>query len=361
MPYAQTVEIPFLKATLILSTNLLDELGSFSSFLLIASEEKATVEEICRVTQLQKFVILEEYRYLTKIGLVEQSTDELFLLTQRGHQFVNLIHVVEQFNKERHLVLINCITGCFEVYQEPNIEKEVSLQKLPSKIIYELYQNENPFNAKEILLEHFSFPEEVTEELNIEVELEYTPIYLSRSIKRIPQAEEQPLFSINEPGEEDEPVRYNQEEEIYITMSRTFLAVQWNLETPSLDEYQNVIDTLSRLNQFDDSLLSKKASKILLLAKEEEQLIKMLPILYIDQLTGEIHKEIPAIPNIVEQSKRVDVRMTPVFHHTSFKHEVLDNILDLLKINREKEIFKYSFIVKEEIHVTQKIISSQIF
>lgn len=341
-----TIYCPVISAKMILTSDDVDGLGPFSRFVLWTVGNRGGVERVQEVTALDPRVIAEEFAYLSKIGLFTPvENKDLYHLTELGEHYFRLITCVDVFNEREVVVQINAVTGLLM----PNDRELLTYHEVPSgatrleeQIILELYQNEDPANARDFLFEHHSFYELNEEELaNLHVTLYYQSQVMFRPIELgaapvLP--EEQVLYTIR-PNLSPRLETANDEQmgERWLTVETTFLPFQLRITAQPLEPYRTTLDTLSKLADFDLQLLGEKALRLLELWQLEQDLAKRLPQLYFDVISGEFVRELPAPPPNIRRVERDRIRIPAEFHAEDITtlHAfdlitiLLDEILDL--------------------------------
>jgi hypothetical protein len=337
------VYVPVLKAQVCVVSNQLNELSRFSQFILYAIGIGEDYDEIMRITQLGKIVIEEEIRYLIKIGLLTEEEDLTSTsLTEHGHDLYEIMIQVYAFNDRKEEVLINCLTGDLEKLNDyelvyPN-ERNQDVVSLKEKIIRELYQNQDPFDSRDFVFEQYEFGDldkEQKEDIHVEIRYSHDIFYLIRRFKSVPIPENQDAFFKVEPDIEIYESSQTYEEQTYLFVERDYYKLDLVLSFDSLVNYRTVLSTLNNLFRFDSDLISKKATSLLELEKEEQELNQHGYSFYYDPVTGFCYLDVPNYPFVTNKTNTIDIKLSE--EHKSSRINGLDVFRAMKKIGREKE------------------------
>lgn len=313
------VFVPVLKAGIRITSDQADELSQFSQFIIFSLGIGEKFGEVERVTRLDPKVIKEEMAYLMKIGLLTSTANFTETdLTSHGRELFEVILTIDSFNEREEQVLINCVTGQLELYQEPigdckhnHFEQEEEIY-LKEKIVRELYQNQSPFNSKEFLFEHYDFSgmnEGQKEDIQVALYYEQDTYYVEKEIAFIPSpgghasdSDGQQLLDITDTLRQDDG-------ESFVYISREPHEVKLDLELESLDKHRPVIDTLSKLRVFDHELISSKSIELLEAFERERAFKEKQNNFYYDPLTGQSFWESPLYP-FEHEGKWLDISLS---------------------------------------------------
>lgn len=338
---------PVMDVTLTIGSELLDQMGEFTRYILYLIGQGYTIEDINEIIELGEFIIHEEVDYIDKIGLIQQS-EYGYILTEIGQKYFNLLFVLDELNKQGIKAQLNCFNGYIYDSDWNTLtykECDDNYLKLRVKIIKELYQNRNPANSKEYILNKFSNMIKA----NLK-EDEIEKLYVSLSYERSDKYKE--IFI-----KEASSIKENQSEleEADIIIVHNVIPFKIRAEFLELQEYRNVLSTLKNLKLFDFELISQKASNLLELEDEEKFInsINNQKIYYYDELTSEITEEIAQTFFAKEISTIRDINAKGDF---KLSQEKLQEIFGT-KIVKDKKVF-LEIIKDESIEYFERITST---
>lgn len=275
---------PIMKAKLTVSCELLDQMSEFTRYILYLIGEGYALYDIDEILELGEFIIREEIDYVTKIGLVENTT-EGYKLSEVGESYFNILCVLEEINKNEIIADINCFNGMImkpseTVYEEKDCEEDIF--RLSVKIIKELYQNRNPANSREYILEKFdimlnsNMSKEQIEKLYV------TLIYeKGRSYKLMYINKARSIMRTQEEKSDNDMILVHE-----------VIPFKFNIEILHLEKYRNILSTLKNLNLFEEGLISDKSIQLLKLKQEEELINFEQHKFYFDTLTKQLTNKI---------------------------------------------------------------------
>lgn len=318
---------PVLKARMSLTSDDLEELGPFSRFVLWAVGSGGDPARVEEVTALDSRVISEEFEFLIKIGLLqEDSVSGAVTLAERGSRLYRLLTAVDQFNEREVTVQINAVTGEVmandgdvrrERPQAQSKSQEPDLPVLEERIIRELYQNEDPANAREFRLAHFPLPMQEQEpfredELDgMHTHLQYEPSLAWRlmEIPCIPAWPHEEVFARTGTELPREPVEAEEWDESHALFFQLVLhPATFSLTASELDKYRHALPSMEKLQALDPELLGEKALHLLNLSRQEKAYRQRLTAVYFDPQSGDWHRTPPHAPAATKWQGRREPR-----------------------------------------------------
>lgn len=325
---------PIMKAKLTVSCELLDQMSEFTRYILYLIGKGYEPYDINEILELGEFIIREEIDYITKIGLVV-NTSEGYDLSEIGQSYFNILCVLEEINKDGISVDINCFNGIImepsqAVYDDKDCEEDIF--KLRVKIIKELYQNRNPSNSREYILEKFNniIYSNMSEE-------EVEKLYVTLSYER---GSSYKLMYIDKVGS----IIRNQDEKIDYDMILVHEVIPFklNIRILELEKYRNILSTLNNLDNFEKGLISDKSMQLLDLRIEEEFINLEQHKFYFDKLTKQVTEKI----EVSYQDRRIStIRSDNERNEVHLSNNQIDELLEendwYYKYGIETEIITY--------------------
>ncbi|MCA0971348.1 hypothetical protein LCM20_12145 [Halobacillus litoralis] len=294
-------------------------------------------------------VIKEEFYYLMKVGLLEERDISDAALSDLGDSLYWVMTFVDQFNRKKEKVLINCVTGNLQLLGESIIVEPRDCSdhayRLKEKIVRRLYKNLSPFNSKDFVLEHFGFDEledHYREELQVEVEYETPILYIQKDIEMLPSPKAEPGLS----APEEEASLSNREEGTgTVHIERTIQTVHWKGYYESLGRYRPLLDKLQSIKEFDSALVTEKSTELLALRQKEVELNQKENVYYFDPVTGGAFLAMPDFP-YEDDKKWTDVK--PIGTQKRPSNEAVALFLGETSMNVQSK-------VGETYHIRQRI------
>jgi hypothetical protein len=275
------------KVTIYCHSNILDKMGDLTKFVIRSVAEGKTIEDILLLTQMGSRTIDAEIQYLKKGKLLEDSDD--LRLTALGRDYGRLVERFEKLAKGIPAQL-NLYTNCIELcaaryYASEELSKDDFV--IDGKISMVLLQNDNYSNSLEFVQpyvqEEIPFLEEITESL-------YTTIRVEKRASRLYQKLVLPDQN-KELNPEEVPRR---EAENDIRFCLPVQKIHYRLRSGGLDEYRSVLDTLDKLDQYGNQLLSEKA--LLLVKRYREEIERAEYTVSVNTYNGALLPENAAEP-----------------------------------------------------------------
>ncbi len=337
-----TVYCPMKKAKVVVESSNLDEMDEFTKYLIYTLGAEYDIQDISSIIELSEYIVRQEVNYLTKSGLVE-SEEGRYFLTELGESYYRLICFVKEYENEIKGV-VNCYNGIISSDNVELIEASYldNCSKLKSKIIPELYLNKNVSNSKEFLLSALSseiqqhLEEKEVEKLYAEVKLENGSYFRKVNIDS--------ACSITEDDQFDKCDN--------IVLEHRILVFKLRMKMKKLNNYRTVLRTLELLNNFDSSLLSDVANRLLLDQEVEKsinenqkfyQVIKFTDSVINYSAEKKITEEIEIQCDI--KNKAADETVSEVKKAKSYEVEVLQE-----ELNRKCEKEKIKLDCKLEVY-----------
>lgn len=337
------VYCPVMNAQLKLGCELLDDMSEFTVYILYMIGNGYSISDIKNVIELGDIVIYEELSYMVQIKLCK-LTEGQYLLTELGQKYYDILCLLDTVNSNNTKIQINCFTGMVMDYDDECIDEGKCIEdiyKLRVKIVKELFQNKNPSNSKEYLLQKFNYL--ISERLDVD---QVNKLYVNVSYERgslYKPINIDIIKSIGADQEDIEPGKYD------MLLEHELIPFKLKFQNSKLDKYRYVLSTLNNLNMFESELLSEKALDLLNIEVQERSLNNNSELYYFDRLTGEIFKKF--IDNDKNNSMSVIV---PKKEH--IKNLEIDNVLNVLEENEVKipEYINVDFICEESIYSYEK-------
>lgn len=280
-----SVLCPVQRVLVYANSQRLDDMGQFTKYVLWAVGEGYSAQEIADAIELKSYIVQDEVLYLTRIGFVSE-VDCGYKLTETGKGYLELISVVNDFNKDSIIAQLNWFTGAVSDWN-PNVEKNVHHNDvdLPYRVSRYLILNKDYAPLKEFVWKAYSERfDSLRKELADSIYFFLEPFYQDGKLYRRYYLEEIP------PAD----VQYETINEPMVLLERAYATVQLKYYDERLLHYKTVADTLTRLNDFESLLLSDYAKRILRWIEYERSLNQMKKKAYFDLSRGEEIDTIPA-------------------------------------------------------------------
>lgn len=332
---------PMVSAKVTISSELLDDIGQFTKFIIWALGSGYMTDDIDNVIEIGDYVIKDEMNYLCEVGMMQHS-DESYSLTRLGNEYFTLIKVIDEFNSLEIIAHINCHTGLLEPPREKiySFDEANNLgHRLSSIIAKEFLQNKDYENAKEYVFSNLgemfvNLNQKQIKSIYVELKNEWQEFYKHLILESVPDFNE---------DMQSEAVKDVQS----ILLKRTIYSFQYKVINNDLNYYRNAIDTLKILKNLDANLLSDKSFELINLKNEESSINAGIKPIYLDAVSGKLSNW--ALNNNVRERKAViDL---PILHG---KTNLSDNVL-LRELNINNENRAFAPMIEEEkiFHSTQ--------
>lgn len=317
---------PVVKAKININSGMLDDIGQFTKFILWAIGKGYSLNEIDQVIELGEYMILEEIVYLCNIGFVIDNNNS-YSLTENGLTYIKLIDTIENVNTLGISVHINCFTGEVQKFNEHyyNIDGiNGKIQKLPEIVSKQFFYNKNYANSREFVFENFTelfqdLNEIHKESINIELKIDKGTKYVIYELSEVPSVEfDYSNEAITGPA---------------LLFKRAIQKFSYSYKDERLENYRNVLPTLSMMKKFDKELLSPKSFDLILWENEEREINKGNAVICVDAYKGEIVSSITN--NYMKQ--RITIVQLP-----EYQYELSEEI-----VRGELEISNNHYIISE--------------
>ncbi|MNB92464.1 hypothetical protein D3C75_395680 [compost metagenome] len=336
---------PVNKARISLYSDMLDDMGQFTKFILWSIGKGYSLEKIDEVIELGEYLIREELLYLCKIGFLVEENDQ-YILSENGKSYLSLMNVIETINRSDIQVEINYYTGqvsaanrrCFD---SSRLDKDIP--KLPKRVSRHFFYNKNFANAKELIMNEYAdcfteLSERQKESLYVILDCDKETSYVQYS-----------LADADAPSMVYEMDKWNSND-ASILLKRTVYCHKFAYVDHRLDRYRNVLSTLRSLSNFEKDLLSPHSYDIMLLENEEKRINEALAPLYLDTYSGEVCERIQRSP-IPRSNQRIADIYLPV------RYEQLDDreMSSRLGLDVDHEDWDLSKSEAERVALTQLV------
>lgn len=309
---------PVIKSKLTVQSEMLDEVGQFTKFILWSLSEGYTINDIDMTIELGDFVVIEEINYLCNIGFLIDS-GERYTLTENGKMYLSLIKTVEYVNTLELNVLINCYTGEVQKYNGVIFCKDsitAEYQKLPEAVSRQFFYNLNYSNSREFLFNNYEnlfneLNESQIKSINVGLICEKEIHYIKYTLEEIPSISIDYSSMLN-----GAPC---------LLLSRSYLKNNYKIFDERIENYRNVIPTLMMIDKFENGLLSDKALDFISYYNEEKQLNQEELVFFLDMYSGET---VDSVVNNIAKHIKVAVQLPE--YHFEIKDE---HITNKVKIN----------------------------
>jgi len=287
-----------LRAELQISSGITDELGQYQQYLLGLLDKGKNIDQISSIIQFEIQYVKQEILYLTQKGLVEEKSEDEYILTDLGKEKCKFVNSIYEFNERHVKVLINATTGKIVHYRDDLKGKEELTPDIPilnNRIVPHLYQNLNPENAKEYLLENYRFElldADDLQEINVQLRYETRVVYALNRIKRSPVLLEKETITNIE--NKDFPVTNETENKAknrrsgQIPVRGTVFPLNLRVEITSIDTYRKDISRIIELALSYPDLFVPEVLRIISTFEEENKLNEQLYLVYIDSVSGKV-------------------------------------------------------------------------
>lgn len=308
---------PVIKAKININSGMLDDIGQFTKFILWAIGKGYSLNEIDQVIELGEYLILEEVVYLCKIGFVIDNNNS-YSLTENGLTYLKLIDTVENVNTLGISVHINCFTGEVQKFNEHyyNIDDiNGKIQKLPEIVSKQFFYNKNYANSREFVFKNYT---ELFQDLNeVHKESIYIEIKIDKGTKYV-------IYELSEAPS----VEFDYCNETItgpaLLFKRAIQKFSYNYKDERLENYRNVLSTLSMIKKFDKELLSLKSLNMILWENEEREINKGNTVICVDAYKGEI---VSSITNNYEK-QRITIVQLPEYQY-ELSEEIVRSVLEI--------------------------------
>lgn len=327
---------PMVKAIVKINSEILDDAGQFTKFILWTIGSGYTVENIDSIIELGEYVIQEELLYLTQIGFLVKDHDK-YLLSDNGKSYLNLISTVEKINSMNIPVHINCYTGEVMglITNTYSLENSPDIQKLPDIIARQFFYNKDYANSKEYLLKNYmdlfeNINEGQKESLYTEIISERTVEYILLRLDDIPSVTENSWLITSDTSA--------------VILRHTIANISFKVVDERLNNYRNVLETLSLLKMFDEALLSQKAAEIIVWKNNEIIANKTMKGIFLDLATNELlnnieKHHIKGTYSIIQLPKHYeveDIDLEEMPHFLHIKEDVFT--IEKCRVNLEEHL-----------------------
>lgn len=273
------LDFPVKKASVRITSSWIERFDTFTRFVFEMLAAGFTKNDIQLVTELQEHLIEEELHRLTSWGLITQN-DVSYKLTDLGSQYNRIMNLVNYWNALEINFYINSFNGKV-MSHETIVSEQQSGRKMKSNVAYIQTQAANFNNAKELFIKDhlFSHPDSAllsVEEIEaidvwMDIDKQISPLYYTKTI----DASDIQYIDSSPQIQHDIALQFN------------MVSVAVKVQHPLLEQYQTVIETLEKLQQYDVSLLSEKAMSLVRLLKQTEK-IELADTYYFNPLNGEV-------------------------------------------------------------------------
>ena len=243
--------LPVKVATLFCHSKMLDDIGDFTKFVIWNLGARKTTSDINQVTQLPPEILTEELEYLGEHGLSTGSMESGWELTSLGQEYFALLQCINSLEKDGIPVYIDMLSGnvvfrkdSMMVVHEEEIPKDALMINSDVSISDVFFRNDNYGNT-------LVFAQDYLRETNLLDERYMSSLYTTLRVSR-----EGNCFArchVDSYLYERQPQK--QELKIAIPIAMVTFKKFYN----QLDEFRPVLDTLHRLRQYGNGLLSDKA------------------------------------------------------------------------------------------------------
>ncbi|MDR3154589.1 MAG: hypothetical protein LBW85_10065 [Deltaproteobacteria bacterium] len=278
---------PVQEVKITVGSKLLDDMGQFSKFILSAAGEGHTAKEVSETIEIKEYVVNDEMNYLRSIGFIQDGSDGKQLISESGKSYLNLIACVSGFNGKEVKAQLNCYTGMITELN-PRRKRELNANDtvLPSQVNRYLVHNRNFENSKDYVISAYegdfrglNKTQEDSIYVNVEVEDTRTVDHVKYVLETLPELADR---------EGDPHPKHH-----VICLERELNEYRRVYRNASLEAYRNVLPTLRNVLDFDDTLLSDAAKRLLRLEEAENLINGKAGTIVIDAATGE---EVPEMP-----------------------------------------------------------------
>ena len=270
-------ECPYSEIRVEIGSDMADEVGVFTKFILEAVQKNYTPEKISSSIAIAISVVEEEIDYLCGIGFINKKENHEFALTEAGIRFHKLLETIENFNRNSQILMLNRYTSQVEIpFTQEHVPTENSL-KLPARTKDIFLKNRNFENSKEIVLSHFhSFFENLTDQQIDSVYIQIT--------SAIPGTSRYFYLDKHPSWKENQPQQIHERGSIYL--KHPIDTITYRYTDNEYEKYKNLIDTLEKIMQFAPDLLSDKAACFLKKAAKIRSANDRNEKVYFDIITG---------------------------------------------------------------------------
>ncbi|MDN4066657.1 hypothetical protein QYF50_02020 [Paenibacillus vini] len=299
---------PINKGRILLYSNMLDDMGQFTKFILWAIGKRYSLEQIDEVIELGEYIIREELLYLCKIGFLVEENDQ-YTLSENGKSYLSLMNVIETINHSDIRIKINYYTGEVSSANDRCFDSnglDMDIPTLPKRVSRHFFFNKNFANAKEFLLNEYAYyftelSEHQKESLYVILDCEKDTSYVQYVLSEIPSIASETDTQISNGSS--------------LLLKRTVYRYKFSYIDHRLDRYRNVLPTLRSLSKFEKELLSSRSYDIILLESEEQQRTEALAPIYQDTYSDEVSDQIHA-SHIPHSNQRIaDIHLPVRYEH----------------------------------------------
>lgn len=277
---------PILAVKFKVGSELLDEAGRFTRFVLQALASGYTAHDINATIEVGEYQVLEEINYLCKTGFASESSPG-YALSEKGLAYVHLIEAVEKINALPPVAAVNCFSGAVQAAAVcfPKEKIDNGALFLPDSVNKQLFYNKNYGNAREFVLEQYSeFFTDLDESLTESIYVQISSVDIG-NVRYL-------LYELNEVPAADYEVPPESAGEKLVYIDRNIERIFYMLQDERLEKYRNALDSLDSFRHFDKELLTPKALSLLALADMEKEVNKNPSFVLVDSHRNEVIRSI---------------------------------------------------------------------
>lgn len=298
------VYVPVKVGKILCHSTLLDELGAFTLFIIWSIGNGYTESQIKTTVQLDELVVDEALDDLERWKFAELEYEDKWKLTARGREYFELIRFMDKLksNDSKFYCCVEMYEGSLELHQNSPVEtlSEAELPEdaieLKNRVVGLFLSNDNYSNSLELMKEALKRDHLLEEKY---MDSLYTTLSLDKGVRYRRYITPPYDLNISKQEKGDCPIRFA------VPVGQ----FQYKKYVVALDEYRTVLDTMERLQQFEQqrslaggAILSENAQCILQ-TYQLEKACESINI-YLDAHTGEqIWNPMPESIDLRDRSK----------------------------------------------------------
>ena len=283
MRKAITIYYPVVEVTILCRSKLIEDISDFTRFVLWGIGRGKSIQDLRETTLLENGSIEEEIDYLLEQKILQNR--EHPALTELGKEYCALFDCMELLEKTGIKAVIYLNDGQVSLLNERcrffyEGEMESDSVKYEDKVSRIFFHNDNYENSLEVAKEYIQERGILNEE------------YMPSLYTTIKVTDKQSGMLKYLGCKIEDYIQYNQsQEEKGLEIAVPLKKYVYEVFFSALDPVRPELDTLQKVSEYDNDLLSKKAIDIVDMYSKEKQQEKL--VIYLDMYSRQIIKDLP--------------------------------------------------------------------